>query len=194
MLHSKSGSGPNARDGGRRSEGEPARKLPDTAGQVRVDRGQFQSAGTGPHCIREEKMSNSIMDEDETRNSWNPSLHPLYVERARSLQARAIAGLMTKLGRFLLGCPPRGVHGVVNAVRKRRTITELARLDDHTLSDIGVERARIPEIVQGLNAHRDTASPNAVTTASPNAVTTAPDGPSDRSDAARCEEPYRMAA
>ena len=131
-------------------------------------------------------MSNSIMEADETRSSWNPNLHPLYVERARSLQAEAVAGWVTELGRFLVRCLSRGVHGVVNAVRKRRTIAELARLDDRILSDIGVERARIPEMVQAPGAHRDTVPPSA--------STTAPGRRSDRGDAVHCEEPQRMAA
>ena len=139
-------------------------------------------------------MSNGIMGEDETRLSRDPSRHQLYAEQPRSLQAEAKADSVTELGRFLVRCLTGGVHGIVNAVRKRRTITELARLDDHILGDIGVERERIPEIALALNAQRDTAPPSADTSAPSSAATSASGRPSDHGVAVNCEESHPMAA
>ena len=163
-------------------------------------------------------MSNGIMDANETRHSWDPGRHLLYGERARNLQAEVFAGSVTESGRFLARWLSKGVQGVVNAVRKRRTIKELARLDDRTLRDIGVERSRIPEFVRALNARGTPASHSAETPASHSAETSAshsaetsaphsvdisashraeasaPGRPSDRGDAVSCEGPHSMAA
>ena len=131
-------------------------------------------------------MSNGNMDDGETRPPRDPSLHLLYTERARHLQTQVILDGSIALGRFLVRCLSNGIQGVVNAVQVRRTVTELARLEDHTLSDIGVERARIPEIARALVARRDVA-PRIVAAA-------APRSPSDRGDAANDDGSHPMAA
>ena len=53
-----------------------------------------------------------------------------------------------------LSRPERGhaYRRIAGTIRKRRTIAELSRLDDHMLADIGINREQIPMIAQGLIA------------------------------------------
>ncbi len=51
--------------------------------------------------------------------------------------------------------PPRSslmalAAGVLRALAQRRAAHELARLDDHMLSDIGISRADISRVVKGV--------------------------------------------
>ena len=50
----------------------------------------------------------------------------------------------------------RMVRRVMDGIDRRRAILELARLPDWRLADLGIERGRIPEIVEGLIARRAT--------------------------------------
>ncbi len=53
--------------------------------------------------------------------------------------------------------------GVANAWKRQSTIVALQRLSSHTLTDIGIERGRIPEIVDAMMA-QDVATPAPVRT------------------------------
>ena len=53
---------------------------------------------------------------------------------------------------FSPGSAPDAYHTIVGALRTRRTIAALTRLDDHLLCDIGIDREQIPMIAQGLIA------------------------------------------
>ncbi len=53
--------------------------------------------------------------------------------------------------------------GVANAWKRQSTIVALQRLSNHTLADIGIERGRIPEIVEAMMA-QDGAKPTPVRT------------------------------
>ena len=131
-------------------------------------------------------MSNVIMEERETSLSRDPSLHLLFAERARALQAQAIGDALTTSGRLLVRFLSIGIRGIVSAVRERRTIAELARLDDRTLSDIGVQRAQVPAIARALVERRDAAPPTAVAVATRRS--------SDHGDAANDDRSHAMAA
>ena len=48
------------------------------------------------------------------------------------------------------------VRRIMDGVDRRRAIVELARMQDWRLMDLGIERGRIPEIVDGLIARRPT--------------------------------------
>lgn len=95
-------------------------------------------------------MNDTISRSHERRPglAHDPREYLRHAARARQLQAEAVGhGL-----RFLARSGARLYHGVAGALRKRRTIMELSRLDDHVLADIGISRAQIPMIAQGLIA------------------------------------------
>ena len=81
-----------------------------------------------------------------------------YVRKARALQSETAAEMLHKLatwsglaeiGAWIYGtlvCP------VQNAVRRRRTVQQLRRLDDHLLHDIGLERGLVETFGEELTA------------------------------------------
>ena len=97
-------------------------------------------------------MSNTAYREDGPWLSQDPRVYLMYVARARELQSEAIGRGFGATGRFLARSVSRAYRGIADAVRKRRTISELSRLDDHLLADIGIAREQIPTIAQGLIA------------------------------------------
>lgn len=66
----------------------------------------------------------------------------------------------------------RGFHRAIRRLRdgadRRRAILELGRMQDWRLADMGIERGRIPEIVDGLIALRNAGRPDARAPAPPN--------------------------
>ena len=97
-------------------------------------------------------MNDIVSHEREPRLAHDPREYLRHVARARELQAQAIGHILAAAGRFLARSGSELCRGVAGALRKRRTITELSRLDDHALADIGINRAQIPMIAQGLIA------------------------------------------
>ena len=51
----------------------------------------------------------------------------------------------------------RAIRRVRDGIDRRRAILELARMQDWRLMDMGIERGRIPEVVDGLIARRNAA-------------------------------------
>ena len=97
-------------------------------------------------------MSNTAHREDDPRLSHDPRVYLMYVARARELQSEAIARAFGAAGRLLARSVSHAYRGIVDGARKRRTIAELSRLDNHMLADIGIDREQIPTIAQGLIA------------------------------------------
>ena len=93
---------------------------------------------------------------DHERELWlayDPRVyHLLYTVRARRLQSEAVGHALGAAGRFLARIGAVAYRRIAAALRKRRTIAQLRRLDDHLLSDIGIDRGQIPMIAQGLIA------------------------------------------
>ena len=97
-------------------------------------------------------MSNIAYREDDPWLSHDPRVYLMYTARARELQSEAIGRVFSATGRFLVRSVTRAFRGIADAARKRRTISELSRLEDHLLADIGIDREQIPTIAQGLIA------------------------------------------
>ena len=97
-------------------------------------------------------MRNIASTEREPWLSHDPRVYLMYTARARELQAEAIGRALGTAGRFLARNGSKALRGIAGAIRKRRTIAELSRLDDHLLADIGIDRGQIPMIAQGLIA------------------------------------------
>ena len=97
-------------------------------------------------------MRTSACDEHERWVAHDPRVYLSYTARARELQAEAIARILGGAGRLIARSATRALRGLADALRKRRTIVELSRLDDHLLADIGIDRGQIPVVAQGLIA------------------------------------------
>ena len=97
-------------------------------------------------------MSNTAYREDDPWLSHDPRVYLMHMARARELQSEAFGRAFGATGRFLARSVSRAFRGITDAVRKRRTIAELSRLDEHLLADIGIAREQIPTIAQGLIA------------------------------------------
>ena len=97
-------------------------------------------------------MSNIADREDDPWLSHDPRVYLMHMARARELQSEAISRMFGAAGHFVARTVSHAFRGIVDAVRKRRTIAELSRLDDHLLADIGIDREQIPTIAQGLIA------------------------------------------
>lgn len=82
----------------------------------------------------------------------DPRVYLTYTARARELQSEAIGRALGVAGRFVAGTVAGAYRRIVAALRRRRTIAELSRLDSHLLADIGIDREQIPLIAQGLIA------------------------------------------
>ena len=95
-------------------------------------------------------MNDTVSQSHERRPrlAHDPREYLRHAARARRLQAEALGHAL----RFLARSGSRLYRGVAGALRKRRTIMELSRLDDHVLTDIGISRAQIPMIAHGLIA------------------------------------------
>ena len=97
-------------------------------------------------------MSNITYPEREPWPSHDSRVYLMYTARARQLQSEAIGRAFGAAGRFLARNVSGACRRIVDTIRKRRTIAELSRLDDHMLADIGIDREQIPMIAQGLIA------------------------------------------
>lgn len=97
-------------------------------------------------------MNDVVSHEREPRLAHDPREYLGHAARARELQAQAIGHTLVATGRFLARSGSGLRRRITGALRKRRTIAELSRLDDHALADIGIDRAQIPMIAQGLIA------------------------------------------
>ena len=119
-------------------------------------------------------MKDTLSQSHERRPelAHDPREYLRHAARARRLQAEAVRHAF----RFLARSGSRLYLGVAGALRKRRTIMELSRLDDHVLADVGISRAQIPMIAQGLIAPSGE-SPRRI-------ISTSPCPPEYREDAA----------
>ena len=95
-------------------------------------------------------MSNIACTERERWLSHDPRVYLMYTARARELQSEAMGRALGTAGRFLARSAANAFRRIAGAIRKRRTIAELSRLDNHLLADIGIDREQIPMIAQGL--------------------------------------------
>ena len=97
-------------------------------------------------------MNDRTCDETEPWYSGDAGGYSPYIARARRLQAEAFGSAMVAVGRYLARIGAKCTHRIREAIRKRRTIAELSRLEDYMLADIGIDRAQIPMIAQELIA------------------------------------------
>ena len=67
-------------------------------------------------------------------------------------RTKTIGNALGTAGRFLAGTAAGAYRRIADRIRKRQTIAQLSRLDDRVLADIGIDRAQIPMIAQGLIA------------------------------------------
>lgn len=97
-------------------------------------------------------MNDRTCDESEPWISDHARAYPAYVARARRPQSEAIGSAVASAGRFLAHVAVETARRIASEIRKRQTIAELSRLEDHLLADIGIERAQIPMVAEGLIA------------------------------------------
>lgn len=131
-------------------------------------------------------MNDTTYREGGPRPAHDPRLYLTYGARALRLQSGAIARGLGAAVRFLARAGADAHRRTVAAIRKRRTMAELSRLDDHALADVGIDRALIPMIAQGLIAPGGEAPRRT--------VSVAPCRPEHRGDAANDAEPPSVAA
>ena len=116
----------------------------------------------------------------------DPRIYLKHAASARLLQSVAIGRGLGAAGRFLARAGAGAYRRIAAVGRRRRTIAELSRLDDHMLADIGLDRAQIPMIAQGLIAPSSEAPRRT--------VSAAPCRPEHRGDPANDARPPSMAA
>ena len=97
-------------------------------------------------------MSNVAYQEHDPWLAHDPRIYLMHTARARRLQSKAVARAAGAVGRLLARGGSGAYRWIAGAIRRRRTIAELSRLDDHMLADVGIDRAQIPMIAQGLIA------------------------------------------
>ena len=131
-------------------------------------------------------MNDTTYHDNGPQLAQDPHDSSIYVARARRLQSEVIGRGLGAAGRFLARTAADAYRRTRAALRKRRTIAELSRLDDHALADIGIDRTQIPMIAQGLIAPGGEA-PRRI-------VPVAPCRPEHRGDAANDMEPPSVAA
>lgn len=111
-------------------------------------------------------MNRSAPPGREPRRAHDTGASPGRVPRARELRTEAAGHALVAAGRALARAGSDLCRGLAAAVRKRRTFSELSRLDDHALADVGIGRTQIPMIAQGLIAPGDVA-PRRIVPAAP---------------------------
>ena len=124
------------------------------------------------------------------RELWlphDPRIYKMHAARAREPRSGTPGRGPGAARRFLARIVARAHHSIVSAIRKRRTIAELSRLDDRMLADIGIERARIPMVAQDLTVAPSGEVPRWI-------VPAAPCPPEHRDDAANDAKPPSRAA
>ena len=97
-------------------------------------------------------MKTIAREEYEPWLAHDPRAYLMYAARARELQCEAIGNALGTAGRFLAGTAAGAYRWIADRIRKRQTIAQLSRFDDHMLADIGIDREQIPMIAQGLIA------------------------------------------
>ena len=97
-------------------------------------------------------MRSTAYHGDEPWLAHDPRVYLACTARARELQSEAIGEALGAVGRFVAGAAVGAYRWIVVAIRRRRTIAELSRLDSHLLADIGIDREQIPLIARGLLA------------------------------------------
>ena len=95
---------------------------------------------------------NNVSPARSARLAQDPIEYMANAARARRLQGAAIGRAFGAAGRFIARGGSDLYRWIAAVVRKRQTIADLSRLDDHVLEDIGISRAQIPLIAQGLIA------------------------------------------
>lgn len=110
-------------------------------------------------------MNNIAYREDEPWLAHDPRVYLVHMARARELQSETFGRAFGAMGRLLARTASRAYRSVADGVRRRRTIAELSRLDDHMLADIGIDRERIPAIARGLLAPKGDAPTRLIPTA-----------------------------
>lgn len=95
-------------------------------------------------------MSDTTFHKHEPAPARDPHEDLSHIRHGSRVRVDALARAIGTAGRFFA----RNVSGVwrriARAGRRRRTIAQLSRLDDHLLADIGISRTRIPLIAQEL--------------------------------------------
>ena len=97
-------------------------------------------------------MNNIAYPEHEPWIAQDPRVYLMHTARARELQSEAFGRALGAAGRFIARNATNALRRTADAVRRRRTMTALSRLDDHLLADIGIDREQIPAIAQGAIA------------------------------------------
>jgi len=78
-----------------------------------------------------------------------------YINLAHRLRAEAYAGFAAKIGRKFRALRDAGVRRFAEWRRREGTYRELARLDDHMLSDIGLTRYDVEALAAGRSLPHD---------------------------------------
>lgn len=73
------------------------------------------------------------------------------LEEARAMRSRAVADAAVAAARWLTKAAEELVAAVRTQLRVRANLAELQRLDDRTLSDIGLDRSTIYAAARGLD-------------------------------------------
>ena len=97
-------------------------------------------------------MNNITYPEHESWIAQDPRVYLMHTARARELQSEAFGRALGAAGRFIARNATNALRRTADAIRRRRTMTALSRLDDHLLADIGIDREQIPAIAQGAIA------------------------------------------
>ena len=97
-------------------------------------------------------MNNIACSEHEPWIAQDPRVYLVHTARARELQSEAFGRALGAAGRLVARSATDALRRTVDAIRRRRTMTALSRLDDHLLADIGIDREQIPAIAQGAIA------------------------------------------
>ena len=97
-------------------------------------------------------MNRSASPGHGPRRAHDTGASPRRAARSREFRIEAVGHALVAAGRVLARAGSDLYRGLAAAARKRRTVSELSRLDDHALADVGISRAQIPMIAQGLIA------------------------------------------
>ena len=97
-------------------------------------------------------MNNIAYPEHEPWIAQDPRVYLMHTARARELQSEAFGRALGAAGRFVARSATNAWRRTADAIRKRRTMKALSRLDDHLLADIGIDREQIPVIAEGVIA------------------------------------------
>ena len=135
-------------------------------------------------------MTDIAHNERGTPGPFDPRVYLHHTAHARALQSEALGRMFGSAigatGRLVTRTAADVRRRFTRALHKRRTITELSRLDDHLLADIGILRGQIPMIAESLIAPSGDAPRRT--------ISIAPCPPEYRGDAANDSNPPSAAA